>query len=74
MGLYWIGELFIPKTIVAEYRINELKERKEQKKNHYKKNPNMKTKQEIININRQINAIRLKSKKKGKSKLRNELV
>lgn len=33
----------------------------------------MKTRQDIININRQINAIRLKSKKE-KSKLRYELI
>jgi len=76
MNIYfYIGNKRIQKTYTRtnNSKLNELIFRKTVKKEEYLENPNIKLYRDIINLNKQINCIKIKSKKKGNSKLKNEL-
>lgn len=73
MGIFFINYLYNYKLCRTSTKLKELEISKYYKKMDYKKRPSIKTYREIMNINKQINAINLKSKKKGKSNLINEI-
>ena len=69
---------FIPASLLPLYinqtKIKELEFKKEGKKLEYLDTYKFKTAYEIQCLNKQIRALKMKSKKKGKSKLRFEII
>lgn len=59
--------------LVSRNKIYELLLEKNEKKKLYMIEPSCKLYIEILNLRRQVNSLNVKLKKKGKSKLRNEL-
>lgn len=72
MGLYTY--FLYTNSLLYSSKEYQLKYKKKLKKENYILNPNIKTYIDIINLNRQINAIKIKKKKQGKSKLRDEFI
>lgn len=73
MGIYYYCSRNYTKHRHSYSKITELSNKKDILKLEYLKEPSSNTYIQILNLKKQINSINIKSKKKGKSKLRFEL-